>query len=530
MASDSQQATSVHGRRLVPERLRTALRPSAATAGELPAEAAREARRRILAMALLGFGAYAAFLGLAMSGLSQASSLQRSIDITHDSAGLALCACLSLVALSSSLADRSVFAVALACEVLLTALISVAVTWAGFVRTAHVGSLTWASVVIILFSLLVPMRPVTTLLVSALGAATMPGALWLLGSRGLVEVHASDYWMSCVTGAVVIGVATLAARTLHGAREQVAAAHRVGTYELLERLGQGGMGEVWKARHLLLARPAAIKRVRPDALRGAREEQDAVLRRFTREAQVTASLRSPHTVELFDFGVSTDGTLYYAMELLDGLNAEHFVYRFGPLEPRRAVHWLRQVCHSLGEAHARGLIHRDIKPANLVVCRYGRDADFVKVLDFGLTRAAAGVEDGPQTAAGARLGTPGYMAPEQVFGLEAGPRTDLYALGCVGYWLLAGRRPFEAESSGEILRLHAQEAPPPLTASAGSAMPPRLEAIIMSCLAKDPKERPASADALSESLGCALESAAWSADEAGAWWDANLPEFGAAPA
>jgi serine/threonine-protein kinase len=213
------------------------------------------------------------------------------------------------------------------------------------------------------------------------------------------------------------------------------------------------------------------------------------------------------------------------MELLEGLNAEHFVYRFGPIDPRRAVHWLQQACHSLGEAHARGLVHRDIKPANILLCRYGRDVDFVKILDFGLTKPTAVIEDMTLTTPGLRLGTPGYMAPEQVFGLATGPRTDLYALGCVAYFLLAGVKPFEADSPGELLRQHAQATPPPLSRHAPHRVPERLEALIMACLSKDEKDRPSDADRVSAELGKSLDSAPWTEAEAQTWWEENLKQI-----
>jgi serine/threonine-protein kinase len=525
----SRDVTGPH-RRLVPARLLAALRPAPGAPTDLPSDVARESRRRIAIVSLLGVCAYATFLGLELSGFVGGVSLERRIDLAHDAAGLALCATLLSVALSSPLADRTVFVLSLAFEILLVSLISIAIPWASFVRTAHVSGLTWASVVIILFPLLVPTRPLTTLVVSSLGALAMPGGLWLLSARGLITAHAPEYWSSCVTGAVVTGFATVCANTLHGARQQLAAARTIGSYELLERLGQGGMGEVWKARHQLLARPAVIKRILPAALQAPLEERDAAIERFTREAQVTASLRSPHTVELFDFGASADGTLYYAMELLEGLNAEHFVYQFGALAPRRAVHWLRQMCHSLGEAHSRGLVHRDIKPANLFICRYGRDADFVKVLDFGLTRPVGPPGEAGLTAPGMRLGTPGYMAPEQVYGLPSDARTDLYALGCVGYWLLAGEKPFDAKSGAELMRMHVQATPPSLATAARPEVSPRLEAVILSCLAKDPADRPASADALGEALEQTVDATPWSAEDARAWWEVHLPEMGGKPA
>ena len=245
--------------------------------------------------------------------------------------------------------------------------------------------------------------------------------------------------------------------------------------------------------------------------------------RFTHEARVTAGLRSPHTVELFDFGVAADGRLFYAMELLDGLNAEHFVYRFGPVEPRRAVHWLIQVCHSLGEAHARGVVHRDLKPANLFLCRFGRDTDFVKVLDFGLARPVSETADQRLTSPGVRLGSPGFMAPEQVFGLPTDARTDVYAIGCVAFWLLAGRKPFEANSEGELMRQHANVAPPPLATQGARPVPSRLAALVAGCLAKDPRDRPADADRLCEALDGCLDGERWTASDAHDWWREHLP-------
>jgi serine/threonine-protein kinase len=509
--------------RLVPARLLAALQPDASVPFELPGDVTREARRRVCVAALLGALGYGTFLTVLLALMAQSGRFQRSLDLTHDVLGLGICLALLAVAIARPVPDRFVMRTALVVQVLLAVLISTAATWAGFLRTAHVSSPAWLLLMIILFPLLIPVGPRTALVVSVLCGLTLPGSLWWLSARGAIEADASDYWRVTSAAAVAVAIATIAARTVHGARRQAAAARQIGSYELLERLGTGGMGEVWKARHVLLARPAAVKRIRPETLQGPMEERDAVVKRFLREAQVTAGLRSPHTVELFDFGVAADGTFYYAMEMLEGMNLEHFVYQFGALEPRRAVHWLRQACHSLGEAHARGLVHRDIKPANLFICRYGRDDDFLKVLDFGLTRVVTTSEHAATTAVGPRMGTPGYMAPEQVFGLALDARADLYALGCVAYWLLAGARPFESDQSGELMRLHVQSPPPPLASRARQAVPARLEAVVMACLAKEPGDRPASADALERALAGALDDGAWSADEARAWWERHLP-------
>ena len=232
----------------------------------------------------------------------------------------------------------------------------------------------------------------------------------------------------------------------------------MGSYHLEDLLGKGGMGEVWKATHRFLARSAAVKLIMPSAL-GAKDEAAAqvTLRRFEREAQTTASLRSPHTIELYDFGVSRDGTFYYVMELLDGLDLQTLVAKHGPQPPERVVFLLRQACHSLYEAHKAGLVHRDIKPANIFMCRYGTDLDFVKVLDFGIVKREqmAGKEEAQLTAVGMISGTPAYLAPEMA--LAEGPtdgRADLYALGCVGYWLLTGQLVFDKANAMAMVVAH----------------------------------------------------------------------------
>ena len=218
----------------------------------------------------------------------------------------------------------------------------------------------------------------------------------------------------------------------------------MGSYRLVERLGKGGMGEVWRAQHRMLARPAAIKLIRPEVLGAtdAGEPGSMLLRRFEREAQATALMRSAHTVELYDFGVADDGTFYYVMELLDGFDLDELVERFGPVPPERAVHLLRQICDSLAEAHAAGLIHRDVKPANMYACRYGREVDFIKVLDFGLVKHGRAPEEGADkltagdTARAARRRSCRPSRRSATSDVDA--RSDLYAVGCVAYWLLTG--------------------------------------------------------------------------------------------
>ena len=272
----------------------------------------------------------------------------------------------------------------------------------------------------------------------------------------------------------------------------------VGSYRLISRLGSGGMGEVWLAKHRLLARPAAVKLIRQETAPGAAREQ--LVRRFQREAQVTARLRSPHTVQLYDFGVNDSGAFYYVMELLQGLDLQHIVNRFGPQVPERVIMLLRQACRSLAEAHEHGLVHRDIKPANLFVGRLGTEYRLPESARLRDREGAA--RPGGLDMAGATLltspnllqGTPAFMAPELVFGEQPiDGRTDLYSLACAAYWALTGQLVFQANTPAQMLLHHAQTQPALPSAVSELPIPGDLEALLMQCLEKDPAKRPASA-------------------------------------
>ena len=284
------------------------------------------------------------------------------------------------------------------------------------------------------------------------------------------------------------------------------------------------MGEVWRARHRMLARPAAIKLIRPsfarDAHGGVSEE---AVSRFEREAQVIARLRSPHTVELFDFGMAADGAFYYVMELLDGLDADSLLRRFGPTPPERAIYLLRQICHSLSEAQSCGLVHRDIKPANIFICRYGEEYDFVKVLDFGIVRAVRdSTETSPvRTRENAVQGTPAFIAPEQAMGADLDGRADIYATGCLAYWFLTGQFVFTAETAMGLLVQHAQTPAAPPSARTDQPIPTALDDLVLSCLAKDPAQRPQSARELSRRLAEVEGASAWTQDRAREWWTSH---------
>ena len=295
----------------------------------------------------------------------------------------------------------------------------------------------------------------------------------------------------------------------------------LGHYRLMEKIGEGGMGEVWRARHQLLARPCAIKLIRSELLDQSRRE--AATERFRLEARSIARLSSPNTVRLYDFGVSETGSFYFVMELLAGMDLSSLVQRFGPLPPERCVDVLRQACRSLGEAHAAGLLHRDIKPQNLYLCRLGLDFDVVKVLDFGLVKSL-GENAAQLTAEGTLTGTPAYMPPERVIGTAADERSDLYALGCVAYWMLTGRPLFIGEPMAVMIH-HARTPAPSLSKAAAHPVPQRLEEIVLSCLEKSPEQRPASAVELWRQLGDVTLATPWTPERAENWWREHLPDL-----
>lgn len=295
---------------------------------------------------------------------------------------------------------------------------------------------------------------------------------------------------------------------------------RVGGYTLQRKLGAGAMGEVWLAKHSLLARPSAVKLIRQDALRGDVKAREILEGRFQREAQATAQLRSPHAVELYDFGVTEDGDFYYVMEYLRGIDLDSLVSRFGALKPARAAGLLRQACMSLGEAHAAGLVHRDVKPANLFACQLGPHYDFLKLLDFGIVKSTADVNK-TITSKGQIAGTPTSLSPEVIDGEDATAASDLYGLGCVAYWLLAGQHPFEGESLMALLIKHATKMPTPLT-ELNPDVPDEINSLVMQCLAKAPSERPKDAFAIDQTLAAMELQDGWDQREAQVWWSENL--------
>ncbi len=317
------------------------------------------------------------------------------------------------------------------------------------------------------------------------------------------------------------------ARHFYRLGTQVTRARAMGSYELLELIGKGGMGEVWSARHRMLTRVSAIKLIRPDTLiLNGGENAQLMLRRFEREARATAALRSPHTVALYDYGTTEDGSFYYAMELLDGLDLESLVRRFGPLSAGRVLWLLSQVAKSLAEAHEMGIVHRDVKPRNIFTCRMGTEYDFAKVLDFGLVKLNA-IENTQTrlTREGVTTGTPAYMPPEVAMGRQdIDGRADLYALGCVGYWLLTGQLVFDADGAMAMVLAHVQEQPVPPSRRTEIEVPKSLDRLILQCLEKDPAARPQSGRRLLDLLAACDDVEPWTQKQAERWWSMHMPQ------
>jgi len=390
------------------------------------------------------------------------------------------------------------------------------------------GQLSWNTVVILVSSMIMPTTPRKMLATSIVAASMDPLVVWFGHLRGMPVPSVVNTFVLFMPNYACAVVATLPSRVLQRLGRRLRQAQELGSYHLIELLGRGGMGEVWRGRHRLLARTAAIKLVRPELL-GASSEADAqsMLRRFEREAQATAALSSPHTVRLFDFGVTADRTFYYVMELLAGRDLKSLVGDFGPVSANRAVFLLQQVCHSLADAHARGFVHRDITPSNIYVCRMGLEYDFVKVLDFGLVTFNDQTSREQTLLAGGQTttGTPAFMAPEVILEGEVDARADVYALGCVAYYILTGQLVFQADTAMKMFVQHLQSAPVPPSQRTELPIPRDLDEVVLACLEKDPRRRPQNAEELLRMLRRCQSSQGWDSDTAKTWWERHLVEM-----
>jgi tRNA A-37 threonylcarbamoyl transferase component Bud32 len=382
--------------------------------------------------------------------------------------------------------------------------------------------------IILMFAAIVPSTPRRTLLTALIAASMDPLAMaTAIAARHLSVAPAHLLWMH-IPDVLAVAIATLISGVITRLGREVRDARELGSYRLGALLGRGGMGEVYVAHHRMLARPAAIKLIRPEkAAFDGTEHAQRVAQRFRREAEAAAGLRSPHTIELYDFGKTDDGTLYFVMELLDGIDLESLVERFGPLPPARTVHVLQQVCASLAEAHAQGLVHRDIKPANIHLCRMGLEHDFVKVLDFGIVKSRQPVTEGPQlaTAADRIIGTPAFMPPEMATGGAVDGRADLYGVGCLGYWLLTGRLVFSGDTANEIIAQHIRAVPVPPSIHSPFPVDVSLDDMILECLAKDAERRPPDALAAARRFAACNVGEPWTEQHAESWWREQLPKM-----
>ena len=389
---------------------------------------------------------------------------------------------------------------------------------------AETPTVTFVGVLILVFAAMVPSTVGKTVITDLVAVSMNPLGMAIAKARGaweygsdsnLLLMHFPDY--------LLISVAVVIAYVVNRLGQQVSQARQLGSYQVGELLGEGGMGMVYRATHQMLARAAAIKLIQPGVIGGDdRTTRDLAIKRFRREAAVAASLRSPHTVQLYDFGVTADHTLYFVMELLDGMTLDDLVRDHGPVPANRAIHILGQVCESLEEAHACGLVHRDIKPGNIHIGTLGLRHDFVKVLDFGLVKSVTdgSSEDSLGTGLGMPPGTPAYMAPEVTQGETFDGRADLYGVGCVAYYLLTGHPTFEGANAFHIIARHLNDVPVPPSQHAGISVPPALDQVVLACLAKRPDERPCSAAELARSLA-AIEVEPWDEAHAAAWWKAR---------
>jgi serine/threonine-protein kinase len=476
----------------------------------LPEDLLRQASRRVEIMALVAAVLWVLAPALSHLALYLTSPADPELSLfTRVNLIAAGCVVLSLgmyAYLRSGRRDpERVMDLALLFMVAMTFAMGVLIHWAQpwFVPTAVEPMITWSGPIILITAGIVPVRPWKMLVAGLVAAAMDTIGMLIAGATGDYEfgplhnavlMHYPNYLM--------LGAAVTISHVVTRLGQQVSREREMGSYRLGELLGRGGMGEVYLATHRMLARPAAIKLIRQEVLAaGDAGLAQMAVARFRREAEAAARLRSPHTVELYDFGVTEDGTFYLVMELLEGQNLERMVREQGPLDPIRVIHILRQVCESLEEAHSYGLVHRDIKPANIHVGRLGLQEDFVKVLDFGLVRSVDGPSEESLTgAAGMTPGTPAYMAPEMASDRTLDGRADIYSLGCVAYYLLTGRLVFAGDTPLQTILRHLQQEPEPPSRVTPRPIPAALDELVLACLAKHPEDRPPSAAEVSQRL------------------------------
>ena len=509
--------------RCAPERLAA---QTTRTRHRLENDTARDAARRLGTLAILtaltvvGVALLQDVLQPALAAVHQAPLFRLSaLFLVLASAGLAA------LDRSTALSAQRLLDLGLVFEVagaLALGLMENSINWSNAPVRGSTAITGWIAVCL----MVIPNRPRKSITAAALSAAMVPCAHLLaaqvLGYPHLPWNRLAAYSLPAV---FIAGWTPFISTRIHQMQHHLSQSQDLGSYHLEVLLGRGGMGEVWRASHKLLRREAAVKLIRPALLIDAQEgERRQIQRRFELEAKAMASLRSPHTAALYDFGSAADGSLYYVMEFLDGLDSESLVEHYGPQPASRVISILRQACESLDEAHDSGMVHRDIKPGNIFICRLGKRTDFVKLLDFGLVKAIQNSGESRLTAQAESIGTPAFMSPEQVRGdPDIDARADIYGLGCVAYYLLTGSLVFNSPSPISMALAHIQQAPAPPSKRSELPIPESLERIVMLCLEKNPDDRPQTATELDALLAACYDIPEWSQADAKRWWTLHRP-------
>jgi serine/threonine-protein kinase len=434
---------------------------------------------------------------------------------------------MAFVARKSRLSRSALMDLAFVYQVVLCGIVSLAEAINSRAAGDSVWGVSWVCVAMVAFPAVLPYRRFPMILAAVMSAISGPLVYVVVTPLQDKGLSLSDAMNMYTPNLITLGIAIAIIMYLAKWVRQIEHAQKMGSYKLVRKIGGGGMGEVWEAKHDTLARPAAIKLIRTDTQHASARGKE-LENRFYREAQATAALNSAHTVTVYDYGTTRSGDQYYVMELLEGITLQDAVIRFGAMPSGRVAHLLGQACQSLDEAHRAGLFHRDIKPANVFICQKGGDYDFVKILDFGLVKPHMDAET-QLTRGSELLGTPGYTPPETIKSGKFDHRSDIYSLGCLGYFLLCGQLLFESEGPVDQSFKHVTETPVPVGERSTAAVNDRLAALIMKCVEKDPDARPQSCAEILAELDAVEEDVPWKRGDARDWWSRHISSAGAAP-
>ena len=495
------------------------------SAGELSGETENLLRSRLRSAALLLFAGFAAFLVWHITRLSLATGEMVALFVLHSittlvlgTIALSLCSRCQMTTAQLRWVELVTFGLPVVFTVLLQH--SKAILWAEWHGVVPPVSGVWL-LQIFLYALFIPntwkRAAIVIGLMAAMPIVGMVASAWLDGATAQAMTTDPQFMIEAVLVLTLAAVSAVwGVHTINSLRTEAFRAKLLGQYKLKRLIGSGGMGDVYLGEHQLMKRPCAIKVIRPE-----KAGDPKVLARFEREVQATAKLSHWNSIDIFDYGRADDGTFYYVMEYLPGMNLSELVRRYGPMPAARTIHLIRQACDALQEAHDVGLVHRDIKPANIFAAVRGGLFDIAKLLDFGLAKPVAHIEGDQITQEGTITGSPLYMSPEQAIGdHEPDARSDIYAMGAVLYFSLTGRPPFEDEKPMRVLIAHAHDAPVPPSQLNGD-VPDDIEAVVMRCLQKNADDRYQSAAELMAALDECDDAGLWTRDSARAWWQQN---------